>query len=199
MTARQQVQIEMFRHYLGALGGESLGSQEVSADPVGQARRLFDGGVRKVVFAGPVRLDEPGSRAALDLLRELAAWGVRCEWRASGRPPAWQAFSHLPPPSGGADLDPWRAAYFPAKCVFREGPGFVQIRDRRSGSLECYTVEESELIAAVRRLAAGADPDACDPAATSLFAEHGLLVRAGGLRWWAPARLRRWPVPAMVV
>ncbi|MEV0087287.1 DUF5825 family protein [Saccharopolyspora sp. NPDC050642] len=26
-----------------------------------------------------------------------------------------------------------------------------------------------------------------------------LLVRAGGLRWWAPARLRRWPVPAMVV
>lgn len=195
--------IELYRHYIGAVGREKLGTRAVTANPAAQARELFAERVRRVVFAEPVRLGDADSRVALDLLRELAAWGVHCEWRAAGRPPAWQAFSHLPPPTGAedaeVDLDTWRSSFFPGKCTFREGPGFIQVRDRRSGSLECYTVDEPEFVAAIRDLAAGADPHVCDQTATRAFVEHGLLVRAGGLRWWAPARLRRWPVPAMVV
>lgn len=159
--------------------------------------------MRHVAFGDAVRLGS--DVAALGLLRELAAWGVCCDWALVADVPAvdWRQFSHLPPPSSatgdGIDLEEWRSAYFPGRCLYREGPGFVQIRDRRSDSLELYTVDEPGLVAAIRDMSTGSDPDAAHPNAAELFTEDGLIVSAGRLRWWAPGRVRRWPIPAMIV
>ncbi|MBF6508056.1 hypothetical protein IU422_09895 [Nocardia farcinica] len=195
------MRIELYQHYTGSAAEQVVGTCEVSDAPVAQARRLFDDRVRKVAFTEPVPLADGSSRHVLDLLRELAAWGVHVDWRASGSPADWPQFSHLPPPTsadGSVDLGAWRAGFFPGKCVFREGPGFIQIRDRRRGALDCYTVDEPALMSAIRELSGGAEPRSCEPDAVEQFLEYGLLVRAGQLQWWAPARVRRWPVPAMV-
>ncbi|WP_158628620.1 DUF5825 family protein [Saccharopolyspora rhizosphaerae] len=194
------VDVEGYLHHRAWPGREPVLRQRVSPTAGEQARELFTRGIRRVVFTEPVALAGSAGRDALDLLRELGAWGVRVEWTATEVPPGWEPFGHLPPPRRtSAAAEEWHARFHPGKCVFRQGPGFLQVRDRRSGVLDCYTIEEPHLQDTVHRLAGGADPRECDPDAVALFAEHGLLVRAGSLAWWAPARLRRWPVPAMVM
>jgi hypothetical protein len=125
---------------------------------------------------------------------------VRVAWRA--RPAAdrpWRAFSHLYPPSelGGDDaaLGQWQALQYLGRCYYRSGPGFVQIRDRRRDHLELYRLEDPayiDAIAALRRGEAGSVPAAVLRSLT----EAGLVVPFGERHWWAPCRLRRWPVPA---
>lgn len=186
-----------------------LGDEEMETDPAAQADRLFARGVREVVFEDPVLLDGGGAaaRAALGLLRELGAWGVSCRWSLDGEGggPGWISLSHLPPPvavvngSGWIELESWRDSYFPCKCIYREGPDFIQIRDRRSGVLERYTVDDPAFVDAVRALSCGGDPRHVDCSAVEEFVESGLLLPVGETFWWAPTRVRRWPIPAMIV
>ncbi|PRW62416.1 DUF5825 family protein [Actinopolyspora mortivallis] len=184
----------------------SLGTEVVGSDPVTQAAELFGAGVRGVVLRDPVRLGEGADPAPLTLLRELGAWGVACRWelRVEETGFDWTVLSHLPPPerASGAvrvDVTTWAESWFPCRCVQREGPGFLQIRDRRGAAMECYTVSDPELVRAARLLADGAAPSGIASEARERFAAGGLLVRLGSLEWWAPARVRRWPVPAMAV
>ncbi|ASU77543.1 hypothetical protein CDG81_03600 [Actinopolyspora erythraea] len=179
----------------------------LGTDPVAEAAELFETGVRAVVLREPVHLGR-GAEAgvALTLLRELGARGVSCRWELHADAPGldWTALSHLPPPrrvsgSSAVDDSAWSASWFPCKCVQREGPGFLQIRDRRGGAMECYTVSDPELVRAARQLADGATPAGITDEVRERFAATGLLVRVGALEWWAPARVRRWPVPAMAV
>lgn len=194
------MEIEAHAHPWGVRVHEPAVRHRISEAASEQARALFTDGIRKVVFTEPVDLADPRSRRSLDLMRELAAWGMRVEWRAVEIPAEWRSFGHLPPPAGSTpELDVWRRSFHPGKCALRQGPGFIQIRDRRSGVLDCYTIDEPGLQGVVRHLAGGAEPDRCDPEAIELLIEHDLLVRAGDLTWWAPARVRRWPVPAMTV
>ncbi|SDQ87729.1 DUF5825 family protein [Actinopolyspora saharensis] len=193
----------------GSVAGRAPEEDVVRADPVGQAEELFAGGVRAVVLSEPVRIGHGGDSdtTALSLLRELGAWGVPCSWWLHCANPHfdWHALSHLRPPEGvtgrgrGIDLTAWRESCFPCRCVQREGPGFIQIRDRRNGVMECYTVDDPELVQAARGLSNGADPETISAVARERFAANALLVRVGAFDWWAPARVRRWPVPAMVV
>lgn len=202
------MQIQLKSGYQGSAAAEVLRTAVVESDPASQAHHLFDEGVRAVTFSEPIRLTGHAAWQALGLLRELAAWAVVCDWTlvvdAAG--PGWSPFSHLPPPTevrgcgaGGFDLTSWRESYLPCKCIYRAGPGFVQIRDRRSGWLECYTVDEPAFVAAIRDLATGLAVTEVDSAAAEAFMDSGLIVSVGDLQWWAPVRVRRWPIPAMSV
>ncbi|MEV4643262.1 DUF5825 family protein [Saccharopolyspora sp. NPDC049357] len=194
------MEIEAHLHHRGRLGREPVMRQRISTAAPEQAEALFTDRIRRVVFTEPIGLTDDTARRPLDLLRELAAWGMPVEWTAAAIPLEWKWFAHLPPPSGtSAEVDAWCTAFHPGKCVLRQGPGFIQIRDRRSGVLDCYTIDEPYLQDVVHQLAAGLNPNECDPAAVALLIEHGLVVRVGDLAWWAPARLRRWPVPAMAL
>lgn len=194
------MEIEAYLHHRGRLAHEPVACERVSTTAPEQAEVLFRAGIRRVVFTEPICLTDDSARPPLDLLRELEAWGVLVDWTAAEIPAEWKSFAHLPPPAGtGAELEEWCTAFHPGKCVLRQGPGFIQVRDRRSGVLDCYTIDEPFLQGVVNQLAAGLSPNDCDPDAVALLIEHDLVVRAGELAWWAPARLRRWPVPAMAM
>lgn len=201
--------IQLSCHRGASAPADVVRTEAIHPDSAAQADRLFRDGIREVVFTEPVRLPDggPTTCAALGLLRELGAWGVACRWvlLSDGGQPGWLPLSHLPPPVEASDgdgpmaLDAWCDSYFPCKCLYREGPGFIQIRDRRSGVLDRYTVDDPAFVEAVRALSSGADPERVDRAAVEAFVDSGLIVPVGDLLWWAPARVRRWPIPAMVV
>ena len=93
----------------------------------------------------------------------------------------------------------WRTSYFPSKCVFRRGPGFVEVRDRRFGSLELFTIDEPGHLDAIDALTDGV-PVADVPAGVRRdFAEAGLIAEHAGHAWWLPMRVRRWPFPSLTI
>jgi len=195
-----------------ALPGMSLGAVELTGPPEKYATRLWELGARRVRLADPVDLtavDDPDTAAhavrQLCLVRDLTARAVLVEWHLRLPPQpddGWRDLSHLQPPrtlTGPADpaavLTRWRDEHYLCKCLWRQGPGFVQIRDRRRDHLELYRLEDPayiDAIAALRRGEAGSVPAAVLRSLT----EAGLVVPFGERHWWAPCRLRRWPVPA---
>jgi uncharacterized protein DUF5825 len=48
-----------------------------------------------------------------------------------------------------ADGEEWRSAYHPGKCFYRRGPGFLEVRDRRSGELSRFVIDDPTYVAAV--------------------------------------------------
>lgn len=192
--------------------GMALGRADIDAGWMDRAAGLYRGGTRAVRLADPVHLCGPGSADAgpLALLRELTAYGVVVEWTAVCRAGCDdpRLLGHLFPPSqldcgdrAHADrtLATWRQGFFPAKCVFRCGPGFLEVRDRRWGSLEMYTIDDPDWIRAVPVLAEGAPPAEVPTAARAAFAEARLTLERGGRLWWLPAQVRRWPFPPLLV
>ncbi|MFI9723389.1 DUF5825 family protein [Streptomyces sp. NPDC052396] len=86
------------------------------------------------------------------LIRELTAHAICVDWRVRLGPgtPSARSLGHLQPP--GELLGPPDGAELPARrrhdhylgrCVWRQGPGFIQIRDRRWGELRRYTVDRA--------------------------------------------------------
>lgn len=130
-------------------------------------------------------------------------WQLRAGRRAD---PALTAsdLTHLQPPASldGARsaerLTEWRNRFYIGRCVWRRGPGFVQIRDRRDGVLQRFNLLQPAYLQAVALLeqqqVSGVDPDVL----VALRAEH-LVLDFGGLDWWAPCLIDRWPVPSMVL
>lgn len=191
--------------------GMALGRVEVAGDWVARAADLYDRGTRAVRVEAPVHLCGPGSAGALALVRELTAHGVDVEWAAVCRPGCddGRLFGHLFPPArvdcGGdgaaADeiLGTWRQQFFPAKCVFRCGPGFLEVRDRRWRSLEMYTIDDPDWMRAVSAMVEGAPPAAVPAEAREAFADARLTMERDGALWWLPVRIRRWPFPPLLV
>lgn len=188
------------------------------ANPVRAARSLYSAGTARVTLVEPVAIspDEDDLRR-LDLVRELTAWAVRCDWNLrlndpvlsdpgeSGLPD-WRALAHLYPPrwvdgdcSDRVDLAEWRNRWYPGRCLMRHGPGFVEVRDRRRDVLDRYVVDDTAFVEDLRALGSGVHPASLAGSVTESLQEAGLLVALGERLWWAPARVRRWPVPAMVV
>ncbi|GAA3776785.1 hypothetical protein GCM10022403_009440 [Streptomyces coacervatus] len=178
---------------------------------VGQVRGLYERGVRCVTLDEPVQLRTPAPRdlRALDFVRIATARGLLVRWqlRAGRRAdPALTArhLTHLQPPvsldgSGQAErLAQWRERFYVGRCVWRRGPGFVQIRDRRDGVLQRFDLTEPAYVRAVALLEeqrpGEVDPEVLD----ALRAEH-LVLRFGELDWWAPSLIDRWPAPSMLL
>lgn len=207
------VEVELSRDYEPATArvpGIALGSRRLVGPWEPVAADLYRTGVRHARLAGPIELcptADIGSARSLVLIRELTAHGIAVDWTARcldgcvGR----DLLSHLYPPAridGTADdaaARRWRESFFLCKCVHRRGPGFIEVRDRRFGSLEMFTIDEPEHLTAITALAEGA-PTADVPAGVrhDLGNAHLVTEHAGHL-WWLPTRAYRWPFPALVV
>jgi hypothetical protein len=142
------------------------------------------------------------------LLRELTGWGVVVDWRLRPGEHAevWRRLNHLHPPAeliGQADaeesLASWRETFYLCKCVYRRGPDFVEVRDRRAGELSRFVIDDPVYLAAVDRLIDSAPVSEIDSGALADFVAEGLAGHAGDIAWWLPYRVRRWPWPSMIV
>ncbi|MFE4862168.1 DUF5825 family protein [Streptomyces sp. NPDC056670] len=219
-TATDVLAVAAWRDYdpeACTLPGMYLGEVELTGPPAEESDRLWELGARRVRLPGTIDLaglDAPGAAeravSALSLVRDLTARAVLVEWKLRLDPAApddtWRTLSHLQPPqrldgpAGAAgDLRAWRDGHYLCKCLWRQGPGFVQIRDRRWGDLRRFTAEEPEYRQTIGALAYGA-PSASVPAAVLAdFLGERLVLEVGELAWWMPYRVNRWIQEAMAI
>lgn len=201
-----------------------LGPAELRDTPTEAAARWFREGIRRVSLPGEIDLGaeetdaEKAGPAAdavrrLVLVRELTSLGIAVDWRLrlpGEEADQWRVYSHLQPPaklllSADCPTDPdsalaeWRRSFYIDKCSYRRGPGFVQVRDRRSGSLNLLTIDDPAYLEVLAVLADGAPLSAVDLRIAREFAEEGLVAKVGDHLVWLPYRLRRWPLPAMSI
>ncbi|GAA2057062.1 hypothetical protein GCM10009839_77970 [Catenulispora yoronensis] len=190
----------------------------VGADSAGE---LFRQGARRVAVHAEVDLrrhevdedsdSEPAADVAklglLAFIRDLTSHGVVVDWRVrfDSTESSWPSLTHLYPPTaiqgaidGELALDRWRGLFHLCRCVYRVGPGFVQVRDRRTGELSRLTIDEPEYLEAVDQLLPGVSEQAVSPTILEDLAGESLLWRQNGFAVWLPYRVRRWPWPAMV-
>ncbi|MEV6121894.1 DUF5825 family protein [Streptomyces sp. NPDC052077] len=99
----------------------------------------------------------------------------------------------------GEALRAWRRGHYLCKCLWRVGPGFVQIRDRRWGELRRFTADEPEYRTAIDRLAYGAPAGSVRPAVLDDFRGERLVLDIGVLSWWVPYRVDRWLQESMTI
>ncbi|MDP4501075.1 DUF5825 family protein [Nonomuraea turcica] len=171
------------------------------------AGELYRSGVRTVELDQPVDLvaPSPADCRGMDIVRLATARGMRVIWEIRSMPPSIgaDALSHLHPPrriqgpDGAEKIAAWWEEFYLGRCCWRQGPGFLQIRDRRSRRLVKYTLTEPDLIAALRELDQGnhgVPAEAIGP-----LIEEGLVLAMGELFWLAPYRMVRWPFPSMTV
>ncbi|MGW7416147.1 DUF5825 family protein [Streptomyces sp. NPDC054863] len=199
-----------------ALPGMFLGDLPLTGPVAEESGRLWDLGARRVALADAVDLTATGDLAAarrtvraLSLVRDLTARAVLVEWDLlldPARPQDPRVLSHLQPPRtlhGTPDADTalatWRSGHYLGKCLWRNGPGFFQIRDRRWGNLQRFTADEPHYRTAVDALAYGALPESVPKDALDDFTEENLVLRLGPLAWWVPYRVSRWTQEAMAI
>jgi hypothetical protein len=190
-----------------------LGSVPVAADLPGRVADLFGRGVRHVTLDGVVDLagDPAAGEAAvtgLVLVRELTSFGIVVRWRL--RVPAETALpwllGHLFPPAevlgsphGDQLAELWRRRFHLGKCFWRQGPGFIEVRDHRSARPARITITDPERLAAVEVMSAGAAAGDVPAPVLDEFAATGLSHQVGRSVWWTPYRIRRWPTPPLAV
>jgi hypothetical protein len=152
--------------------------------------------------------DAEAAVRALTTVRELTSHGVAVDWRIDLEAARfdWKVLSHLYPPTEltGVDratevLDLWRAKYYLCKCIYRAGPGFLQIRDRRWENLARFTVDDPRYLEVIDQLLSGVPAERVPADVAQALLVENLVVRVGGLLWFAPYRVRRWPMPSPVV
>ncbi|WUH90918.1 DUF5825 family protein [Streptomyces sp. NBC_00433] len=194
-----------------ALPGMGLGERLLTGPVAEEAALLWADGARRVRLAETVDLTDAGSADGalrtvreLSLVRDLTARAVLVEWTlrtAADDPEGWRALGHLQPPQqllglpaeAAADqLRAWREGHYVGLCLWRQGPGFVQIRDRRWGGLARFTVDEPHYQEAIVRLSYGAPAEDVPDDALSDFLGERLVLPFGPLNWWAPYRVTRW-------
>ncbi|WDZ83216.1 DUF5825 family protein [Micromonospora cathayae] len=144
----------------------------------------------------------------LRYLREVTSHAVRLRWRLAGVPSfPLHTHVHLVAPSGGVDPESaryalrWTAGYRYGSFFYRQGPGFVMIKDVRPESEDArMTIDEGAehfLAMADARTVSELAPAARDLVDT--VAEAGLLLRADDRILVLPHRMRHWPVPYLSV
>lgn len=198
-----------------AMPGMYLGEIEVTGTGAEAAERLWHLGARRVHLPGTIDLADQEADAArtvqaLCLIRDLTSWAIYTDWEVRfderSDPESWLALSHLSPPlaltgvpDGDTVLRAWRADHYACKCLWRQGPGFVQVRDRRWGELRRFTIDEPEYQEAIARLDHGAPASDVPPSVLADFHEEQLIGQVGDLAWWLPFRVRRWMQEAMAI
>ncbi len=194
------------------LPGIRIGTRPAEGDPAELASQFYDEGVRRVALSQPVELgggmDKRTLVWSMILLRELTSWGIVVDWRL--RPgehsEVWQRLNHLYPPAELVDqpdapaiLAEWRETFYLCKCMFRRGPGFVEVRDRRAGDLSRFVIDDPDYLAVIDKLIPGVAAAEVPESILREFVDEGLAGLAGDLAWWLPYRVRRWPWPSMIV
>ncbi|QMU69726.1 DUF5825 family protein [Streptacidiphilus sp. P02-A3a] len=218
-TVADTVLVSAWRDYdpvARALPGMALGAIELDGPAADWSRRLWELGARFVSVPGAVSLAPPADAGTarrrlrrLSLVRDLTARAVLVDWELEldpAQPEGWRLLSHLQPPrrlSGVPEAEQalagWRDGHYLGKCLWRQGPGFVQIRDRRWGHLARFTVDEPHYQLAIEQLAYGAEPAEAPADAVADFTEERLLLHLGPLAWWLPYRVDRWTQEAMAI
>jgi hypothetical protein len=207
------VEVALRRDYEPAAArvpGVDLGIRLLTGPWVSTVVGLRREGVRQVRIAEPVDLcadADLSSAHALMLIRELTAQAIVVDWTARCRDGCASRgrFAHLYPPSrvDGTDdrttADRWRRSFFFGKCLFRRGPGFTEVRDRRLGTLEMLTIDEPEHLAAIRILVEGVPAELVPATVRRDLADADLIVEQAGHLWWLPTSAYRWPFPAFLV
>ncbi|MCS0605373.1 DUF5825 family protein [Streptomyces sp. LP11] len=198
-----------------SLPGMSLGRIPLGTEAA-TAERLWAMGTRRAELEGPVDLVAPGpeaARAALDrlrLIRDLTARAVQVDWDLrlpeDHADQVWKVLSHLQPPrdlTGPSDpataLHAWRTRHYLCKLVWRQGPGFLQIRDRRWGDLRRFTADDPRYPDAVTRLGQGCHHTDVPADILAELTEEHLVLRVDTLAWWLPYRVTRWLQEAMAI
>lgn len=215
MTTTTVLALSRYRHHapdLVDLPELAQGPDHVWSEPAEAAHRYFAEGTGRVVLHDEVDLsqglEDAGTEQALALIRELTSYAIVVDWRLhlGGHVDLWRHLCHFYPPSavldpGGSEiLRTWSARHFIGQCVYRRGPGFVQVRDRRSKSLEkIVTIDEPDYLEAIQLLLKGAETAAVSSQALADFASEDLVLHVGDRALWLPYLIRRWPIPAMTV
>lgn len=206
-----------------ALPGMFLGDIALTGPVAEECDRLWELGARRVRLSDVVDLADSGTPDAaaravrtLSLVRDLTARAVLVEWDLRPDPDGGatatedisRLLSHLQPPQRIEGVDPtraedalrtWRNGHYLGKCLWRRGPGFVQIRDRRWGDLRRFTVDEPHYQGAIERLAYGAPASAVPSDALADLREERLVLAVGDVQWWLPYRVNRWIQEAMTI
>lgn len=220
-TGTGELTVTAWRDYdpeVCALPGMDLGRRTLAAGVAEECERLWADGARRVRLAEAVDLTSTatpeGARRAvrqLSLVRDLTARAVLVEWElrsASADPESWRPLGHLQPPQAlhglpepvaAEQLAAWRSGHYVGLCLWRQGPGFVQIRDRRWGNLARFTVDEPHYLEAIDHLSYGAAAEEVPADALSDFLGEQLVLPIGHLRWWAPYRVLRWSNGGIIV
>lgn len=196
----------------------SLGSWVLSAGSSVSADELFAAGARQVTFHKVVDsggADAAGTVQALTLVRDLTGCGIVVDWklRIGAGHDDWRTLSHLYPPAsvtfdgaagdnGDDGTDPqadWASGYLMTKCVTRRGPGLLQIRDRRWGGLRNITISRPKYLDVIAQLEYGLPADQVPASILGELSTERLVGVTGGIAWWLPYGLRRWPVAPRVM
>ncbi len=212
------VEVELYRDDAEAvrlLPGGLLARRRLTGPWVPAAAAVHAAGARYARITRPVHLcpdADAWSGRTLVLVRELTARGIAVDWTARCTdgcvsegtvghlyPPATVDCPATAPPHPPDAAGEWRRTYFASRCVHRRGPGFVEVRDRRSGSLELYTIDEPAYLAAIDAMVEGVPVDQVPAAAYRELSGARLVAEQAGHLWWLPTRPYRWPFPALIV
>lgn len=213
VDAAEPVRVELSRDYdqdAARLPGMTLGTRYLTGACAPAAAGWYREGARHVRLPVPVDLCPdagPASARSLALVRELTAHGAAVDWTARCRDGCHgdDLFAHLYPPTvltgdtDGAATARWRERFFLGRCVYRRGPGFVEVRDRRFGSLELVTIDEPAHLAAIPAMTEGVVEAEVPAGVRRDLVDARLAVARAGRLWWLPTRAYRWPFPALIV
>jgi hypothetical protein len=179
-------------------------------DPLTAVSSLAASGVQFARLRDTVDLaDDDGAAAAAALVavRELTSHGIAVDWaiRMPAGAAGWQQLSHLYPPAAvwcGSEsenvTERWRNSFHAAKCGYRRGPGFLEIRDRRTGSYRRTVIKSARTDQAIAPLLRGVPAASLSETATRRYLEADLVHRAGRFVWWTPYLIRRWPLSTTI-
>jgi Family of unknown function (DUF5825) len=146
--------------------------------------------------------------ALLHLLREATSHAVRLRWTLAGVPSLpLRTHIHLIPPIGGAGdaaaahAREWAAGYRYGACYYREGPGFVTIKDVRPGGepVRMTIRDGAGHFLAMSRARDESDLAAQTAALLGTAEQAGLLIRHSGRLLILPYQIRHWPVPCVAI
>jgi hypothetical protein len=192
------------------LPGMYAGVADRLDDPLTAVSSLAASGVQFARLRDTVDLaddDGAAATAALVAVRELTSHGIAVDWaiRMPAGAAGWQQLSHLYPPAAvwcGSESENvttrWRNSFHAAKCGYRRGPGFLEIRDRRTGSYRRTVIRSAETDQAIAPLLRGVPAASLGETATRRYLEADLVHRAGQFLWWTPYLIRRWPLSTTI-
>jgi hypothetical protein len=163
-----------------------------------------------------VSIDQPlpfGTSAADDLrllrlLREATSNAVRLQWTLEGVPRfPLSAFAHLVPPLSGTSpasarlAREWAAAYRYGLFFFRNGPGFVSVKDVRPGQeMRRLTITDgAEHFMAMTQASCLHDLEAAARTVVADAVDADLALAADDSFLVLPYRMRHWPVPYVAI